>query len=297
MGSSDFSSTILKKLATCFSIQGVITQPDKPAGRGKKLTPPPAKLTAISLGIEVFQPERLRTPEAFEVLTNWKPDLIIVAAYGQILRQNVLDLPGFGCINVHASYLPRWRGASPIQTAILNGDESTGVTIMKMDAGIDTGPELAKTKVLIHEKEDYYTLSRKLADTGADLLVNTLPEYLAGNLVPREQPQEGATYASLIKKEDGILDFQQPAVILERQIRALIDWPVCQMTYDGQSLKIRKAEVDGSSHLPAGQKIIIGKYPCIGTSDGILILKEVQPAGKNWMDGRDFLRGARNWIQ
>ncbi len=295
MGSSEFSTTILERLAAVYPVCGVITQPDKPAGRGNRLTPPPAKIAALDLGLHVFQPERLRAPDAFETLASWKPDLIVVAAYGQILRQNVLDLPPYGCINVHGSYLPRWRGASPIQAAILNGDLATGVTIMKMDAGVDTGPELAKERVTIENNDDYISLSRKLAVAGAGLLIRTLEGYLAGRIVPIPQIEEGATYATLLKKEDGCLDFQIPAIVLERRVRALVEWPACYMTWEGQSLKVRKAGVEEKSILLPGQRGVINDHPAVGTTSGGLVFLEVQPAGKNWMKGQDFLRGARNW--
>lgn len=296
MGSSEFSTTILKKLSADFPIYGVITQPDKPAGRGNKMTPPPVKVIAEELGLPVFQPLKLRAVESFDVLGSWQPDLIVVAAYGQILRQNVLDLPRHGCINVHGSYLPRWRGASPIQSAILNGDCSTGVTIMKMDAGVDTGPELAKAIVPITNLDNYVTLSQKLAVVGADLLVNTLHDYISGKIGPIPQVEEGVTYAPLMKKEDGLLDFQENAESLERRIRAFVEWPVCSMTWEGILLKIRKAEVEQPSTLRPGQRGVINGTPAVGTLSGNLILLEVQPAGKNWMKGQDFLRGARNWI-
>lgn len=296
MGSSDFSVKILKDLAEKYPLCGVVTQPDKPAGRGKTLTPPPVKILARQLGIPVLQPERLRLPDSFAQLEDLQPDLIVVAAYGQILRQNVLDLPKYGCINVHASLLPRWRGASPIQAAILNGDTVSGVTIMKMDAGIDTGPELAKRSVSIDSDETAVSLSEKLAEVGGKLLTETLPGYLDGTIKPVNQSEDGATYASLIKKEDGLLDFHNPAEILERKVRAYFDWPGAFMDWDGQILKVRKAKADRQGSTRPGKRAICGGYPCVGTAEGDLVLLELQPAGKKWMDGRDFVRGARNWI-
>ncbi len=294
MGSSDFSVSILEELARHYPVSGVITQADKPAGRGKQLTPPPVKLKAQELSLPILQPEKLKTPEVFEQLVNWQPDFIVVAAYGKILRQNILDLPRFGCINVHASYLPRWRGASPIQTAILNGDSSTGVTIMVMDAGVDTGPILSREKVLIDPDDDSITLSEKLAITGSRLLISTLEAYLSGSLKPHAQEEDGATYAAMIQKEDGYLDFSSPAEELERKVRAFIDWPGVVMDFSGQALKIRKARVIPGKGEP-GERIIIDHFPCVNTVDGKLMLLEVKPAGRNWMSGADFLRGARDW--
>ncbi len=297
MGSSQFSVKILAGLTRDYEIVEVITQPDKPAGRGKNLTSPPVKILAEELNLPVSQPVRLRAPEVFEHLVSLAPDLIVVAAYGQILRQNVLDLPRFGCINVHASYLPRWRGAAPIQAAILNGDTHTGVTIIKMDAGIDTGPELAKERVEIADVDNSVTLSEKLAIAGAALLVDTLPEYLSGNLLPVPQQETGATYASMIKKEDGILDVTLPAEVLERKIRAYFDWPGTTLEWEGQTLKVRKAYCFANPATEPGLRLAQKGYPSIGTSSGDLVLVEVQPPGKKWMSGADFLRGTRNWIQ
>ncbi len=296
MGSSEFSVKILEILAGRYSLCGVVTQPDKPAGRGKTLTAPPVKILAETLNIPVLQPVKLKDPESFAQLANLQPDLIVVAAYGQILRKNVLELPRFGCINVHASLLPRWRGASPIQAAILHGDNVTGVTIMKMDAGIDTGPVLAKKEVDIDKDETSKTLSEKLAEVGGQLLIQTLPDYLNGNLTPVPQDEVGANYVSMINKEDGLLEFRYSAERLEHKVRAYIDWPGAYMDWEGQSLKIRKARVAPLIEGTPGRRIVRDGYPAVETVDGELVLLEVQPAGKKWMDGKDFLRGARNWL-
>jgi len=294
MGTSDFSVSILEELARQYPVAGVITQADKPAGRGKRLTSPPVKRKAEELSLPIIQPEKLKSPEVMEQLQNWQPDFIVVAAYGKILRQNILDLPRFGCINVHASYLPRWRGASPIQAAILNGDDSTGVTIMVMDPGVDTGPILAREKVSIHPTDDSITLSDKLARVGGKLLISTLDGYLSGSLAPFPQEEDGATYAAMIQKEDGILDFSRPAVELERKVRAFIDWPGDTMSFQGQPLNIRKTRVVTGKGLP-GDRFVVDRFPCVNTIDGGLMLLEVKPAGRNWMSGADFLRGTRDW--
>jgi methionyl-tRNA formyltransferase len=295
MGSPDFSLPSLRYLAESNNVVGVITQPDRPAGRGRTLTPPPVKILAEELNLPVFQPERLRAPESFEKLASWKPDLIVVTAYGQILRQNVLSYPKFGCINVHASLLPRWRGAAPIQAAILHGDQSTGVTIMKMDAGIDTGPMLASEEVEILPGETAGELSDRLAEKGGKLLVNVLPDYLAGILPPIPQPEDGATYAGMIAKEEGRLDFSQPAEVLALRVRGFNPWPTAFMEWQSGLLKIHRARVSNQpGYFPEGRNIIEG-YPAVGTSSGWLILEEVQPAGKKPMPGKVFLAGARNW--
>jgi len=296
MGSPDFSLPSLQYLAQNYPVVGVITQPDRPAGRGRALTPPPVKVLAQELGLPVFQPEKLRAPEAFEVLVSWKPDLIVVTAYGQILRSQVLDLPEYGCVNVHASLLPRWRGAAPIQAAILHGDEKTGVTIMKMDAGVDTGPMLAKWETTIGADETAGSLSDRLAEQGGRLLVEVLPDYLSGKLNPHPQPQDGATYAPMLSKEEGRLDFSQPAVALERKVRAFSPWPGAYMEWTGGLMKVHKASVSRASGSSSELRTVLDGYPAVGTADGWLVLEEIQPAGKKAMQGKAYLAGTRNWV-
>lgn len=295
MGSPEFARVILARIAREYSIIGVVTQPDKPAGRGKILTPPPVKVLAEQLGCEVIQPRRLRDPENFEILEMWNPDVIVVAAYGQILRQNILDLPKFGCINVHGSLLPRWRGAAPVQAAILAGDKTTGITIMKMDAGVDTGDMFTKREIEIFENEDSQSLSQRLAATGADLLMETLPAILERSITPVPQPDEGATYAPMLKKEDGLLEFSKPADYLARQVRAFFPWPGTWFIFEGQPLKILKARVIKTEGKAPGSQLVFDGYPAVACHDGALLLEEVQPAGKKAMNGRVFLNGARSW--
>lgn len=295
MGSPDFAVPILAGLAEQYSIVGVVTQPDRPSGRGRVMTPPPVKILAQELNLPLMQPLKLRVPEAFDQLATWKPDVIIVAAFGQILRQNVLDLPPLGCINVHASYLPRWRGAAPIQAAILNGDEYTGVSIMRMDAGIDTGPVFFQTKVEIRAEETADTLSYRLAENGRDALLKVLPDILEGNMTARVQNEAEATYAPMLKKEDGLLDWTQPAQSLECKIRAYNDWPGAYTLWKEQILKIRKAEVLPRTDTCPGKHVLQKGMPAIETADGLLLLVEVQPAGKKWMSGKDFLNGTSDW--
>ena len=187
MGSPEYALPALRLLDQTYQVAGVVTQPDRPAGRGRTLAPPPVKQLAEELGLPVMQPKRLREPESFAQLLAWQPDLIVVAAFGQILRQNVLDLPTLGCINIHASLLPRWRGASPIQAAIRHGDKQTGVTIMLMDRGVDTGPLLSQRVVDILPKDTAETLSQRLSISGAELLVETLPGFINGQIPPVEQ--------------------------------------------------------------------------------------------------------------
>ncbi|MEJ5223205.1 MAG: methionyl-tRNA formyltransferase [Anaerolineales bacterium] len=294
MGSPDFAVPSLRALAAAYRICGVVTQPVRPSGRGGVLSPPPVKVLAQELGLPLMQPEKLRASEAMAQLTEWAPDVIIVAAFGQILRQNVLDLPRFGCVNVHGSLLPRWRGAAPIQAAILAGDAETGITIMKMDAGIDTGDILSMRAIPIASDDTGGTLFEKMAQLGADLLLETLPRYLRGEIEPRPQPAEGVTYAPMLKKEDGLLDFTRPAAELERRVRAFNPWPSAWMLWQGAPLKIHRAHV-GAAKAQPGQRLVVNGLPAIGAGEGVLVFDEVQPAGKKPMPGKAFLAGARDW--
>jgi methionyl-tRNA formyltransferase len=295
MGSPDFAIPTLRALSAEYPIAGVITQPDKQAGRGRNLTPPPVKLAAQELGLPFIQPRRLREPDAMAQLRAWAPDLIVVAAFGQILRADVLDLPSLGCINVHASLLPRWRGAAPIQAAILNGDKLGGVTIMRMDPGIDTGEILTQVTTPIQPDETAGSLGARLAALGAELLIPTLADYLSGKVTPQPQDASLATYAGMLKKEDGHLDFSQPAELLERRIRAYNPWPGAYTSVNGLMLKVHLAHVVPQNDIQAGQTYVYQRQPAIGTSDGLLILDVVQPAGKKSMDGKAFLSGAHTW--
>jgi methionyl-tRNA formyltransferase len=301
MGSPDFALPSLETLAKNYTVVGVVTQPDRPAGRGKKLTPPPIKTLAHELGMPVIQPQRIADGESMSVLKGWDPELIVVTAFGQILRSEVLDLPPNGSINVHASLLPRWRGAAPIQAAILHGDPKTGVTIMKMDTGIDTGPMLSQRELFISGQETGGSLAPKLAELGAQLLIETLPDYLNGDLQPI--PQQGEpSYAPMIKKSDGELDFNQSAAVLERKIRAFQPWPGTFMNWNKQRLKIHQARTvminshDAQSDDIPGRHTIFEEFPAVTTGEGLLVFEQVQPAGKKPMPGPVFLRGAREWI-
>ena len=295
MGSPDFSIPILQGLAENYNVVGVVTQPDRPSGRGQVMTPPPVKELALQLGIPVMQPVKLKLREAFEQLANWRPELIIVAAFGQILRQNVLDLPQLGCINVHASFLPRWRGAAPIQAAICAGDEQTGVSIMRMDAGVDTGPVFFQAQESIHSDDTANSLSTRLSMLGKDTLLTVLPRIIEGKLEAKPQVEVGATYAAMLKKEDGQLEWNIRAEELERKIRAFNDWPGTFTFWKGQMLKIRSAKVIPGNGGDAGSRFIQQSTPAIMTCKGALALLEVQPAGKKWMNGKDFLNGNADW--
>ncbi len=295
MGSPEFALPVLQQLAMHYPVVGVVTQPDRPAGRGRLLTPPPVKHLANELSLPVIQPKRLSEPEAFHQLQVWSPELIIVAAFGQILKPALLDLPKYGCVNVHASLLPRWRGAAPIQAAILAGDEQTGITIMRMDAGVDTGLILSQRSVPIAAYDTTGSLSDKLSGYGASLLMETLPHYLSGGLIPQPQDESLASYAPMIKKENGLLDFSHPAMQLERQVRAYNPWPGAFTYWNGQVLKIRHAHTADAPDGHPGQQVIIDGAPAMATSNGILVFDELQLAGRNAQSGAAFLRGARSW--
>ena len=303
MGSPDFALPSLRGLAgrgesqtPPYHLVGVVTQPDRASGRGRELKSPPVKTLALELGIPVIQPEKLRQPEAMEQLHLWNPDLIVVAAFGQILKPEVLDLPRFGCINVHASLLPRWRGAAPINAAILAGDEETGVTLMKMDVGLDTGPMLAKQSIRLRPDMTAGEAFAELSTLGADLLLATLPDYLDGKITLIPQPEDGVTYAPMLKKEDGRLDFTRPAAELERRVRAMNPWPGAWFEWNGGLLKVMRASVAGAGQRAAsGTRLIVEGRPAVMCADAILALEEVQPAGKKMMTGKSFLAGARGW--
>ncbi|MCW5873301.1 MAG: methionyl-tRNA formyltransferase [Anaerolineales bacterium] len=297
MGSPEFALASLRSLTSLAdaSLVGVVTQPDRPAGRGRQLTPPPVKVLAQQLNVPVIQPERLREQAAMQQLRDWAPDLIVVAAFGQILRPAVLDMPPHGCINVHASLLPRWRGASPIVAAILHGDAEAGVTIMQMDLGMDTGPMLSKRSIPIQPEDTAGTLSDKLSVLGAELLLDTLPGYLEGSLQPQPQPEDGVTLAPLLEKSAGQLDPQaEPAELLARKVRAYNPWPMASLPWKGGPLRVLRAHAAQGSGA-VGSRSIQDGLPTLVTSQGVLVLDEVQPAGKKAMTGREFLQGARDW--
>jgi methionyl-tRNA formyltransferase len=294
MGSPDFALPTLRALAASHDVVGVVTQPDRASGRGRELKPPPVKVLANELNVPVIQPERLKQPEAMDQLRSWNPDLIVVAAFGQILRKDLLELPRFGCINVHASLLPRWRGAAPINAAILAGDEETGVTIMKMDVGLDTGPMLAKRSIRLKPDDTAGSVFQALSRLGADLLIETLPDYLSDKLIPQSQSEDGATYAPMLKKEDGRLDFTSDVNELERRVRAFNPWPGTFMDFEGSLLKVHHTHIE-QGDVSAGRRLIILNQPAVGARGGLLVLEEVQPAGKKPMSGKSFLSGVRNW--
>ncbi len=295
MGSPDFALPTLQALDQAFNVVGVVTQPDRPAGRGRKVQAPDIKVLAQSLELPFIQPATLKDPDVFRQIEAWAPDVIVVAAFGQILRENVLNLPRHGCVNVHASLLPRWRGAAPVQAAILN-DDVTGVTIMKMDKGLDTGPILSQKTVQISEGMAAATLFNTLAQIGANLLIETLPRYIHGEIEPQVQNGDEATYAPRLKKEDGLLDFRQPASISVRKVRAFNPWPGAFQFYEDTRLRVYQAHQAPLPDAVPGKRYILDNKPAWGTGEGLLILDSVQAAGKKRTSGEAFLRGVKHWI-
>ncbi len=296
MGSPDFAVPSLERLAQQFSIIGVVTQPDRPAGRGQSLKPPPVKITASQLSLPIIQPHSLRRDEeAKDQIRHWQPDVIVVAAFGQILQRDILEAAPHGCLNIHASLLPRWRGVTPIQAAILNGDSETGITIMKMDEGIDTGDILQQQSITISPEDTGGILFQKLSVLGAETIIRTLPGYIAGQITPRPQGESPTPYAPMLRRADGELDFNVPAETLARKVRAYQPWPGTFMHWQDSTLKIHRASTRPVQTPGIGILCVLQDYPAVGTEQGILILEEVQPAGKKKMPGDQFLRGVKSW--
>jgi methionyl-tRNA formyltransferase len=297
MGTAELSCASLEKLSRdqMFHLVAVVTQPDKPRGRELKLTPSPVKVLAEKLQLPVLQPARAREEQFITGLRQLKPDLIVVVAYGQILPPAILDLPPHGCLNVHTSLLPKYRGAAPIQWAIANGEAETGVTIMKMDAGLDTGPVLSTRATPILPTDNSSILHDRLAQIGAELLVETIPAYVAGKISPQPQPSEGSTYAAKISKEDGRIDWSRPAAQTWNRIRAFISWPgAFTLSSSGpvpQMLKIWQAELAETSG-PAGQILAADKTGVVvGCGQGALRIMELQREGGKRLSAEQFLAG------
>jgi len=300
MGTPQLAVTILESLleSSC-QVLAVYTQPDKPAGRGRPVVFPPVKELALERRIPVIQPETMRSSEVVGKLARFQPELIIVAAFAAILPLEVLSLPKFACLNVHPSLLPRHRGPSPVANAILCGDELTGVSIMLMDAGLDTGPILAQKKVEISFMDTTGSLSSKLADAGAELLLETLPKWLGGELRPQAQDESQATYSRLITSKDAEVDWHLPAIELWRRVRAYSPWPSCYTWCQGKRLRILEAIPYGDlGRGELGEVIALAEPQGVGvvSGQGILGLCQVQLEGRRQMSVDDFIRGKRDFI-
>ncbi|EKS1847207.1 methionyl-tRNA formyltransferase [Cronobacter muytjensii] len=298
-GTPDFAARHLEALlSSSHEIVGVFTQPDRPAGRGKKLMAGPVKVLAEENGLPVFQPKSLRPVENQELVAALNADVMVVVAYGLILPEAVLAMPRLGCINVHGSLLPRWRGAAPIQRSLWAGDTQTGVTIMQMDKGLDTGDMLRKLTCPITAEDTSASLYDKLAQLGPQGLLATLSDLASGAVVPEKQDDAKATYAEKLSKEEARLDWMLSAVQLERCIRAFNPWPVSYFMIDDQPVKVWKASVlDQQSKAAPGTVLEAGKQGIqIATADGILNLEDLQPAGKKPMSAQDLLNSRREWF-
>ena len=294
MGTPDFAVGALEALVEAgHEVVAVVTQPDKPKGRGKEMQMTPVKACAMKHNIEVFQPMKIKTSEAVEVLKGYAADLFVVAAFGQILSKEILDMPKFGCVNIHASLLPKYRGAAPIQWAILDGEKETGVTIMQMNEGLDTGDMLTKVIVPIEDTDTGESLFDKLADAGAKLLVETIPQIEAGTLQPEAQDDSKSTYAKMIKKEMGHIDWKKEAVVLERLVRGMNSWPSAYTYLNGKTLKVWEASVEEKeSNAAAGEVVEVTKDSIkVQTGKDLLVLKQIQLEGKKRMDVAAFLLG------
>lgn len=280
-------------VAAGHDIAAVVTQPDRPKGRGQQVAPPPVKLAAQRLGLPVHQPERIRNPEAVAMLAALQPQGMVVVGYGQLIPQTVIDLAPLGIINVHASLLPKYRGAAPVQWAIARGETVTGVTTMRIDAGLDTGDILLQRATPIGPDETAIELSERLAVMGADLLVETLRGLESGAIVPQAQDHSQATYAPLLKKEDGWIDWRRPAAEVYNKIRGFLPWPGAWTRFRGKLLHIWKARPTAiSSQGPAGALATAhGKLTAICGDGAALELTEVQLEGKKRISGQDFLNG------
>jgi methionyl-tRNA formyltransferase len=297
MGSSDFSVPSLVSLLEAHQVTGIFTQPDRPTGRGRKLAPPPVKSVGDRFGIAVFQPHTLKDADIIETLSALDPHIIVVAAYGKILPGEILSLPELGCINVHASLLPRWRGAAPIQAAIREGDEETGITIMLMDEGLDTGGILSQTRIAIGAAETAGELSGRLARIGADLLIKTIDELSRGKVQPVSQDETKSTYAPMLSKSDGRLLFSHnPAARLARQVRAYEPWPSSFFEFGGRRIVVRKAGVKGVSSSRPGLVFTSGDDLCVAAAEESIILEVIQPAGKKPMTANDFVNGSPDFV-
>lgn len=295
-GTPEFSVPALEALAaSAHRVVAVYTQPDRPAGRGQQLAMSAVKQCALRHSLPVEQPPTLRDPEAVERLAALRPDVMVVVAYGLILPANVLAIPRLGCVNIHASLLPRWRGAAPIHRALLAGDEVTGVTIMQMDAGLDTGPMLIERATPIESTDTSGTLHDRLAQMGADALREALEGISNGTLTPRAQPAEGATYAAKIRKEEARIDWTRTAIEIDRQVRAFNPWPVAETRWNGQQLRIWQATAIDEACNAAPGRIIGGGADGIrvATGAGILNMKRVQLAGRKAVSAAEYLNAQR----
>lgn len=298
MGTPDFAVGALEAIIQAgHEVVCVVTQPDKPKGRSGQMQFSPVKECALKHGLPVFQPERIKRPEAVEELKKYDAKVFVVAAFGQIVSREILDMPPLGCINIHASLLPKYRGASPIQQAVLDGEEKSGVTIMQMEDGIDTGDILYQKEILLDAKETGESLFDKLSVLGAEAIVEALPLLEAGKLTPVKQDESKATHVKMISKSQGLIDWSESSVVIERKIRGLNSWPSAYTNYKGKQLKIWDADVtDIAAEGEARPGMVVGvdkETIFVQTGDGVLAIRQLQLEGKKRMCTHDFLLGCQ----
>lgn len=296
MGTPDFAVGALEAIIQAgHQVLAVVTQPDKPKGRGKEMQFTPVKACAVKYDIPVFQPFKIKEPEAVEILRTYHADLFVVAAFGQILSEEILSMPRYGCVNIHASLLPKYRGAGPIQWAIIDGERETGITIMQMEKGLDTGDILLQKSISIDEKETGDSLHDKLAVLGAELIVDAIPKIETGAITPVKQKDEDSSYAKMLQKSMGKIDWEKPAVQIERLVRGLNSWPSAYTSYHGKTLKIWESSLvqsDENDTSEAGEVVSVEKDAfLVQTGEGILKVTQVQLEGKKRMPVKDFLLG------
>lgn len=294
MGTPDFAVSALEALIQSeHEVVGVVTQPDKPKGRGKEMQFPPVKECAVKYNIPVYQPVKVKTPEGVETLRSFGADIFVVAAFGQILSKEILDMPKYGCINIHASLLPKYRGAAPIQWAVINGDKQSGVTIQQMNEGIDTGDIWLKSVVDLEPKETGESLYEKLSKTGAELVLQVLPIIEEGKVKPEKQDESLSTHVGKLSKALGCIDWNKSAVEIERLIRGLNSWPSAYTSFKGKTLKIWDADVveQSADGVPGSIAEVTKENITVNTGDGKLLLKNIQLEGKKRMAVKDFLLG------
>ncbi len=293
LGSPAFAVPTLLALHAGFAVAGVVTQPEKPGGRGRRSIPTEVKTTAVALGLPVIEPARLSVPETLSALKQWQPDVMVVVAYGKILPESILGLPPLGCVNLHASLLPRHRGASPIPSAIMAGDQVTGVTTILMDRGMDTGDILLQAEIALSQQDTAKSLHEKLAEPGAQLVVQTLERMEAKTIRPVPQDHAHATYTRLLSKEDGLLEWTRDAEYLHRMVRAMNPWPTAFFHLAGEAVKVWDAYPETGAAVPGSIAAIGLEGVAVGTRQGLLVLKEVQGPGRKRIPAAEFARGRR----
>lgn len=293
MGSPSFAVPTLKALHRRFQVVGVFTQPDKPKGRGRKPVPTEVKAAALSMGLPVKEPKTLSSQDTVDVLKEWNGDVAVVVAYGKILPRTILELPRMGCVNLHASLLPRHRGAAPISSAILAGDAVTGVTTIAMDEGMDTGDILLQHAISIDPDDTAGTLHDKIMEPGADLVVETLKGLATGTLQPVPQDHSRATYSRLLSKRDGRIQWEEDAEYLSRLVRAVNPWPGAFLELDGETLKVWKASPEKGDGVPGRIEAVRDNGIVVGTGHGFLVLEELQAPGKRRLHAREFAMGRK----